>query len=112
MSRELRRALAELTNCFLEKHGCFPLDNPRWNAAMKEAYRLIGNPYSGNRVMAMAKDEAMTMEQLRMFFIAALCTIEPGVDARRGLTDEEIDRLIRSVVPESMIREEADAERA
>lgn len=105
MSRELRLALAELTDCFLEKHGCFPLDNPRWNSAMTEAYRLIGNPHGPERATLVAKDEAMTMEQLRMFFAAALCTIEPGVDARRGLTDEEIETLIRSVVPESMIRD-------
>lgn len=105
MSRELRLALAELTDCFLEKHGCFPLDNARWNAAMTEAYRLIGNPHGAERATLVAKDESMTMPQLKTFFAVALTTIEPGVDARRGLTDEEIERLIRSVVPESMIRD-------
>lgn len=54
--------------------------------------------------LAKFRSEARTMEQLRAFFAVALCTIEPGVDARRGLTDEEIETLIRSVVPESMIK--------
>lgn len=54
--------------------------------------------------LAKFRSEIRTMEQLRMFFSMALCTIEPGVDARRGLTDDEIETLIRSVVPESIIK--------
>jgi|SRR6185369_5811494 len=43
-STQYARALAELTDCFLEKHGCFPLDNARWKEAMSTAYTLIGQP--------------------------------------------------------------------
>lgn len=46
------RALAELTDCFLERHGCFPLDNPRWKEAMSSAYTLIGQPKTQARVDA------------------------------------------------------------
>lgn len=49
---ELWLALAELTDCFLERHRCFPLDNPRWKAAMTEAYRLVGRPGTTAREVA------------------------------------------------------------
>ncbi|MFC5509306.1 hypothetical protein [Bosea massiliensis] len=57
---ELRRALAALTDAFLDRHGCFPLDKTndkerRWCAAMSEAYRLIGQPGSSHRAAEMAR---------------------------------------------------------
>lgn len=50
----LANALADLTDCFLEKHGCFPIDNKRWNAAMVEAYALIGQPGTHSRTDKMS----------------------------------------------------------
>ncbi len=50
----LKSALAALTDAFLEKHGCFPLYNPSWKAAMAEAYQLIGQPNSVDRTAALA----------------------------------------------------------
>jgi hypothetical protein len=47
-------ALAELTDCFLEKHGCFPLDNSRWKEAMSTAYMLIGQRNTEDRTKALA----------------------------------------------------------
>lgn len=51
------RALAELTDCFLEKHGCFPLDNARWKNAMSTAYTLIGQPKTEARIARMRDAE-------------------------------------------------------
>lgn len=51
------RALAELTDCFLEKHGCFPLDNPRWKEAMSTAYTLIGQPNTEARTARLTDAE-------------------------------------------------------
>lgn len=53
-AEQYARALAELTDCFLEKHGCFPLDNPRWKEAMSTAYTLIGQPKTQARMDAFA----------------------------------------------------------
>lgn len=47
------KALAELTDCFLERHGCFPLDNARWKAAMQRAYDLVGQPNTPARETSM-----------------------------------------------------------
>lgn len=51
----LKLALARLTDSFLEKHGCFPLDNAKWRAAMTEAYALIGQPNTPARTAALAE---------------------------------------------------------
>ena len=53
-SAELAEALANLTDAFLKVHGRFPLDRvtPEQEAthlAMKEAYRLIGQPGTNDR---------------------------------------------------------------
>lgn len=47
--RALTIALADLTDAFLDKHGCFPLDNPQWRAAMTAAYLLVGQPNTPKR---------------------------------------------------------------
>lgn len=38
---ELRRLLFEVYNIFLERHGCFPIDNKKWNKVMSEAHDLL-----------------------------------------------------------------------
>lgn len=53
-SAELAEALANLTDAFLLRHGCFPLDRTTpaekvINDAMSEAYRLIGQPATPER---------------------------------------------------------------
>lgn len=53
-SAELAEALANLTDAFLLRHGCFPLDRTTpgeklMNDAMREAYRLIGQPATPER---------------------------------------------------------------
>lgn len=45
----VKRALAGVTDAFLDRHGCFPLDNKAWKAAMTEAYRIVGQPHTADR---------------------------------------------------------------
>lgn len=54
--------LAMLTDAFLSRHGCFPLDKVtpeqrEWNQAMTLAYSLVGQPGSMMRTMAMRAAE-------------------------------------------------------
>lgn len=55
--QRLLLALARLTDSFLECHGCFPLDNAKWKAAMTEAYALVGQPNTPARSSALADTE-------------------------------------------------------
>jgi hypothetical protein len=41
--------LAEVVDAFIERHGCFPLDNGRWRETMSKAYRMVGEPNSFTR---------------------------------------------------------------
>jgi hypothetical protein len=57
---DLVGALANLTDAFLSMHGCFPLDRVteeqrQWNDAMKEAYRLVGQPNTPAREIALTR---------------------------------------------------------
>ncbi|MER8924317.1 hypothetical protein [Mesorhizobium sp. M0859] len=57
---ELSAALAKLTDAFLNRHGCFPLDRGTddqklWRDAMAEAYGLIGQPRTIGRSTALAR---------------------------------------------------------
>jgi hypothetical protein len=54
--QRLKLALAALTDAFLERHGCFPLDNAGWKAAMADAYGLIGQPNTIGRSAALNGD--------------------------------------------------------
>lgn len=67
-AQELRVALANLTDAFLSRHGCFPLDctNKKerdWHDAMTDAYRLVGRPGSSHRVAEMARNESAVETQ-------------------------------------------------
>lgn len=50
-------ALADLTDAFLSRHGCFPLDiateeQRHWRRAMERAYELVGQPDTDARARA------------------------------------------------------------
>lgn len=60
--QRLKLALAALTDAFLEKHGCFPLDNAGWKAAMAEAYELVGQPNTIGRTAALTGGVLTTAE--------------------------------------------------
>lgn len=59
----LLTALARVTDSFLEKHGCFPLDNAKWKAAMTEAYALVGQPNTPARTAALSGTEIISDER-------------------------------------------------
>lgn len=41
--------LGNMVDIFLERHGCFPLDNPKWKEVMGNAYTLVGQPDTDHR---------------------------------------------------------------
>jgi deoxyribodipyrimidine photolyase-like uncharacterized protein len=54
-----RVALADLTDAFLSRHGCFPLDQTNddqklWHRAMSRAYEIVGQPNTQARAIAVA----------------------------------------------------------
>lgn len=58
--QDLVLALADLTDAFLSRHGCFPLDEVtpeqrQWKSAMARAYELVGQPDTIERRTALAK---------------------------------------------------------
>lgn len=60
--RELKLALADLTDAFLSRHGSFPLDKvtakqKHWNRAMKRAYELVGQPNTLNRKVLLSEGD-------------------------------------------------------
>lgn len=57
----LRQALAGLTDAFLSRHGCFPIDlttpdQRQWHNAMSAAYTLVGQPNTPERNQALTGD--------------------------------------------------------
>jgi hypothetical protein len=53
-AEEALKALADLTDAFLTRHRCFPLDRVtevqrQWNEAMVKAYAIVGQPGTGAR---------------------------------------------------------------
>lgn len=74
----LRLALARLTDSFLEKHGCFPLDNAKWKAAMTEAYALVGQPNTPQREAALT--ELSSTPATAQTGVSLLATVEVDWD--------------------------------
>jgi hypothetical protein len=87
----LAKALADLTDCFLEKHGCFPLDNPRWKAAMSEAYALIGQPGTPQRteLIALRRSTALRAETSEAKPVAWLHTLHMELGQKSVTADLE-----------------------
>lgn len=87
--QELKVALANMTDAFLNRHGCFPLDKTNdkerhWCAAMSEAYRLVGQPDTPARAAALspaatsgseAGGEAVALEKYRTAVLSRERTI-------------------------------------
>jgi hypothetical protein len=71
-------ALADLVDAFLERHGCFPLDNPKWKSAMTEAYDLIGQPNTPDRIAKLAARRAANSP------VARIVTEDDGVSEKHS----------------------------
>lgn len=61
----MREALADLTDAFLSRHGCFPIDQTNdkerhWHRAMTRAYELVGQPNTPERQAALTAPGATT----------------------------------------------------
>ncbi len=85
-TQDALEALADLTDAFLSRHGCFPVDQTNdkerhWHRAMKRAYGIVGQPNTLNREIALSGTTHSPSEAE----VVCKCMDHAELDERPGL---------------------------
>lgn len=109
-------ALADLTDAFLSRHGCFPLGQTNnmerhWHRAMKRAYEIVGRPNTPEREAALSRprtDAPDLREAAGKAFEALIYIFECSDDTNSSKVAKEAADTLASVLCAAALRSGSD----